>query len=180
SAFNIVNASSATTDVSGLVQGIYTFELKVTDDKGATATSTVKVTVNAAANIAPTANAGADKNITLPINIITLSGSGADTDGTIASYLWTKTSGPLSFHIANSTSATTDVTGLVQGIYTFELKVTDDKGATATSTVKVTVNAAANIPPTVNAGADKNITLPINIITLSGSGADTDGTIASY
>ena len=180
SSFNIANSASATTDVTGLVQGMYTFELKVTDDKGATATSTVKVTVNVAANIPPTANAGADKTITLPVSTVSLAGSGADKDGKIATYLWTKTSGPSSFNIANSASATTDVTGLVQGVYTFELKVTDDKGATATSTVQVTVNAAANIPPTANAGADKNITLPINIITLSGSGADKDGTIATY
>ena len=180
SAFNIANSASAATDVSGLVQGVYTFELKVTDDKGATATSTVQVTVNAATNVAPTANAGADRTITLPTNTISLAGSGADKDGTIASYLWTKISGPSAFNIVNSASAATDVSGLVQGVYTFELKVTDDKGATATSTVQVTVNAATNVAPTANAGADKTITLPTNTISLAGSGADKDGTIASY
>ena len=180
SAFNIVNASSPVTDVSGLVQGVYTFQLKVADDKGATATSTVSITVNAAANVAPTANAGSDKSITLPTNIVTLSGSGSDTDGTIASYLWTKISGPSTFNIVNASSPVTDVSGLVQGVYTFQLKVADDKGATATSTVSITVNAAANVAPTANAGSDKSITLPTNIVTLSGSGSDTDGTIASY
>ena len=180
SAFNIVNSASPVTDVSGLVQGVYTFELKVTDDKGATATSRLKVTVNAAANLTPTANAGADKTSTLPTNTISLAGSGADKDGTIASYLWTKISGPSAFNIVNSASPATDVSGLVQGVYTFELKVTDDKGATATSRLKVTVNAAPNLTPTANAGADRTITLPTNTISLAGSGADKDGTIASY
>ena len=36
--------------------------------------------------------------------------------------------------------------------------------------MQVTVNAAANIPPVANAGSDRTITLPINMLTVSGSG----------
>ncbi len=180
SAYNIVNPSSPVTDVSGLTQGVYIFELAVTDNKGAVGKSTVQITVNAAANIPPTANAGTDKTITLPTNTASLSGSGNDSDGTIVSYNWTKISGPTSFKIVSATSAATNVTNLVQGTYQFELKVTDNKGAVGKATVQITVNAAANIPPTANAGADKTITLPTNTTSLSGSGSDSDGKIVSY
>src|SRR5690606_30858500 len=115
--------------------------------------------------------------ITLPINTVQLSGNGSDVDGTITSYKWTKISGPTSFNIVNSNESETEIKNLVEGIYEFELTVTDNKGASANSTVKVTVNPAANIPPTANAGANQSITLPVNSVLLAGSGTDTDGTI---
>src|SRR5690606_30267671 len=178
--FNIVNSNDAETEIKNLVEGVYEFELTVTDNSGASANSTVKITVNPAANIPPTANAGTNKSITLPVNSVLLTGSGSDVDGTITSYKWTKISGPTSFNIVNANSPSTNVSGLIQGVYEFEFTVTDNKGASAKSTVKVTVNPAANIPPTANAGTDKSITLPTNNVTLSGIGTDEDGTITSY
>src|SRR6476660_2431847 len=47
-----------------------------------------------APNQPPTANAGQDQSITLPTNSVTLTGSGADKDGSISGYNWTKVSGP--------------------------------------------------------------------------------------
>ncbi|MEP7232966.1 MAG: choice-of-anchor Q domain-containing protein, partial [Ginsengibacter sp.] len=137
----ITTATSATTTITSLVQGVYLFELKVTDNQGAIAKDTMQVTVNAAGNIPPVANAGADKTITLPTSSVSLSGSGTDADGTISSYLWSKISGP-SATITTATSATTTITSLVQGVYLFELKVTDNQGAIAKDTMQVTVNAA--------------------------------------
>ena len=160
--------------------GVYTYELKVTDNKGATAKSTVKVTVNEAANVLPVAKAGVGQTITLPLSQVTLSGSGVDTDGTIASYSWAKISGPSSYKIENGSSAATVVSRLAAGAYQFELKVTDNKGATATSTVQVRVNEAANIAPVAQAGYDRTIQYPKNSIVLPGSGKDEDGKIVSY
>lgn len=180
SSFNIVSPNSAATTVNGLVEGVYQFQLTVTDDKGATGTDIVQVTVKSVPNKAPTANAGSNQVITLPVNTVTLNGSGNDSDGTIASYLWTKVSGPSSFNIVNPNSAKTDVNGLVSGIYQFQLTVTDDKGATGTAFVQVTVNVAPNKIPTANAGADQTITLPLDSVYLKGSGNDSDGTIVSY
>ena len=97
---------------------------------GRTTKSSVQITVNAA-NIPPTANAGVDQSITLPINSVTLTGSGTDADGTISAYSWTKLSGPLRVHITNASSAATSVTGLAQGTYQFQLTVTDNSGAIA-------------------------------------------------
>lgn len=180
SQFTIVSPTQAQTVINNLVQGVYQFQLKVTDNLGATGTDVVTVTVNAASNQAPTANAGSNQNITLPINSVTLIGSGSDPDGSISSYQWTKISGPSQFNIVSSSQAQTVINSLVQGVYQFQLKVTDNSGATATSTVTVTVNPAPNQSPTANAGSNQNISLPINTVTLIGSGSDPDGNIASY
>jgi hypothetical protein len=184
SAGTITNSTSAATTVTGLVQGVYVFQLKVTDNNGATATSTMQVTVNAAAviNIAPVANAGSNKSITLPVNTASLAGSGTDADGTITNYLWTKIAGPSTFNIVNAASPVTDVSGLVQGVYQFELKVTDNNGAIGRDTMQVTVNAAAviNIAPVANAGTDITVSSPVTSVNLNGSGTDADGTISGY
>ena len=154
------------------MQGIYKFELKVTDNNGATGKDTMQLTVNTALNQPPTANAGMDLVVTLPTNTVTLNGSGKDTDGIVAIFFWTKISGPSSFNITNPASPITDVSGLLQGVYEFELQVTDNNGAVGRDTVRVTVNAAANIVPVANAGSNKTITLPTNTVSLSGNGTD--------
>ncbi|MEP7165961.1 MAG: carbohydrate-binding protein, partial [Ferruginibacter sp.] len=141
---------------------------------------TVQVTVNAAGNQAPTANAGADKTITLPTNSVSVTGTGTDPGGSIASYAWTKVSGPTGGTIATATAATTSITALIQGVYKFELKVTDNLGAIGRDTVQVTVNAAGNQAPIANAGADMIITLPTSTFSLAGTGTDADGTIIAY
>jgi Secretion system C-terminal sorting domain/PKD domain len=178
----ITNPSSVSTTVTGLVQGIYLFELTVTDNNGATDKDTMQVTVNAAPNIPPNADAGNDQTITLPTNITIISGSAStDPDGTITAYAWLKISGPAAGAISNPSSVTTSVTGLIQGVYKFELTVTDNNGATDKDTMQVTVNAAPNVPPTANAGVDQTITLPTNNTTIDGSASfDPDGTITTY
>ncbi len=100
------------------------------------------------ANKAPTANAGPDQTIILPTSNVTLMGTGTDSDGSIASYSWTKTSGPNGETIATANVGTTAVTGLVEGVYKFTLKVTDNKGATATDDVLITVSKPTTLPPT--------------------------------
>ncbi|MBN9384755.1 MAG: T9SS type A sorting domain-containing protein [Chitinophagaceae bacterium] len=178
----IVSVAGITTLVTGLLSaGTYVFQLSVTDSKGNKATSNVQVVVNPLINQAPTVSVGGNQTITLPTSTVTLTGTGKDADGTIASYAWAKVSGPSSGTITSASSATTTVTGLTQGTYVFSLTVTDNLGAKAAANVQVTVNAApVNQPPTVNAGANQTITLPASSVTLSGSATDTDGTIASY
>ena len=146
--FNIIRSSDSITKVKTLVAGTYQFELKVTDNCGLSAKDTVQVIVNdpSIPNRPPVANAGADQVITLPTNTITLNGNGSsDPDNNITSYLWKKISGPSSFNIANSNVVQTQVTNLVQGIYQFELKVTDAGGLFSKDTMQVIVNSS---PPT--------------------------------
>jgi len=179
SSASLNSTSQSIVTAGNLVQGVYRFELIVTDNLGATGKDTVIITVNPAANQAPTVNAGADQSITLHVNSVTLTGTASDPDGSIASYQWVKLSGGAAT-ITSPSSLSTTVTGLVQGTYSFKLTVTDNQGATASDTVQITVNAAANQPPTVNAGANQTITLPQNSVTLTGTASDPDGTIASY
>ena len=132
------------------------------------------------ANHAPSANAGSNLEVTLPTNTVELSGKGSDVDGSIASYKWKKVSGPAQYNIVSSTKAETEVTGLVQGVYQFELTVTDNSNGSGKSTMQVTVHAAPNQSPAANAGSDLQISLPTDTATLIGAGTDPDGTIASY
>ncbi|HEY6502954.1 MAG TPA: heparin lyase I family protein, partial [Chitinophagaceae bacterium] len=181
--FTFGTANAATTTLTNLVQGTYVFRLTVTDNNGATGTDDVTVTVNAAANQLPSANAGNNIVITLPVNSTTLTGSGTDPDGTITGYAWTRVSGPTTFTLGTANAATTTLINLVQGTYVFRLTVTDNSGATATDDVNVTVNASvpANQAPIANAGINIVINLPVNSTTLNGSGSiDLDGTITGY
>ncbi|HLA60210.1 MAG TPA: PKD domain-containing protein, partial [Puia sp.] len=182
----IATPTTANTNITGLIQGVYVFTCTVTDNQGTKATDNVQVTVNAAttpANLPPVANAGTDKSVQLPTSTVSLTGTATDADGTIASYAWTKLSGPAIGTMSTPSAASTNITGLVQGVYIFALTVTDNKGAKTADNIQVTVNAAvpANKPPVAKAGADFNITLPVNSVSLNGTAsADPDGSIATY
>lgn len=165
--------------ISQLQEGTYLFRLSATDDKGATTSDDVKVTVSGV-NSVPLVSAGTDKTLTLPTNTVVLSGSATDSDGTIVSYLWTKSSGPDAILLNENTAALT-AQGLIEGIYVFLLTATDNEGGQGSDEVMVTVNSAiANQPPTANAGNDIQLTLPVNSTNLVGSGSDSDGSVIGY
>ena len=112
--------------------------------------------LNRPSNRPPVANAGTDKTITLPTNSINLDGSASnDPDNDISSYAWIKISGPPSFSIVNTNSVQTQVTNLIEGVYQFELKVTDAGGLFSRDTMLVEVNATPECDnsnrPTINA-----------------------------
>jgi len=142
-AFSIVSPNSIQTAVINLEYGIYLFELKVTDVGSLSAKDTVQVTVDSIVliNNPPIANAGPDKTITLPTNTVILNGSGSsDPENNITAFVWTKISGPSSYSISTPNNRETQVTNLVQGVYLFELKVTDAGALFSKDTVQVTVN----------------------------------------
>src|SRR5450432_3106639 len=90
-----------------------------------------------------TANAGPNQTITLPTSSVTLDGSGSS--GTITSYAWTELSGPNTAVITTPATVTTTVTGLIQGVYTFQLAI---NGGSSLSQVTITVNPVA--PPSTS------------------------------
>jgi hypothetical protein len=89
-------------------------------------------------NRPPVADAGPDLSIILPVDSVELRGSGTDADGIIVSYRWTKLGGP----------------GLVQGVYVFGLKVTDDGGLSDHDAVMVTVSATCPCAPNCDPWGD--------------------------
>lgn len=90
------------------------------------------------ANQPPTANAGSDRSVT-PGAATTLSGTGSDVDGSIASHLWTQTAGPsVTLNGANTATATFTAPSSNTTL-TFRLTVTDNQGASATDDVTITV-----------------------------------------
>lgn len=120
-------------------------------------------------DIFPTVNAGLDQTINLPTTSTTLTGVANDTDGSIVSYLWSKISGA-SANIVSPTSATTSITALAEGDYVFRLTVADDKGATVSDDIQISVVPGVNIPPTISSAV-------VSTITLTSSASDADGTI---
>lgn len=177
----LTGATTSTLSVSGLVAGSYIFRVTVSDDRGATDIDDVNLFVNTA----PTVNAGTDFSITLPTNTTSIQGSAADPDGTISTYAWSMLSGP-GATLSGATTSKLTASKLLAGSYVFRLTVTDNRGAKKYDDIKLTVNSSSsgstipNSVPVANAGPDRVVTLPINLLTLTGGGTDTDGTIASY
>ncbi|MFT3979377.1 MAG: PKD domain-containing protein [Ferruginibacter sp.] len=111
----------------------------------------------AVVNAAPVSRAGADTSVVLPATI-TLNGSAStDADGVIISYRWRKLSGPSGFTLADSTAAVTQLSNLAAGTYEFELKVTDNIGATATD--NIIINAFA-----VGAGTSQRVLIDVGTV----------------
>jgi len=91
-------------------------------------------------NKAPVAIAGDDFNVgALPEDIISLKGSGSDSDGRVVAYLWSQVSGPNDATFINNGSAEAQVTNLITGVYVFQLMVTDDDGAVGVDNLVLTV-----------------------------------------
>jgi hypothetical protein len=107
------NFDQAKTQAVELFRGTYVFQLSV---NGGVSTSQVTITVNPPP---PIANAGPDQTITLPVSTVTLDGSGST--GVIYGSSWNQVSGPNTATITNPTVLKTTVTGLIQGIYVFDL-----------------------------------------------------------
>jgi len=179
----IVSPSSTSTNITGLVQGSYTFSFTAKDNNGLSTSATVSVTVNAAAvNTPPSVTTSGAQTITLPTSSVTLSGTGTGTNGaTISSYAWTEASGPSTATIVSPASTSTNITGLVQGTYVFTFTAKDNHGLSSSGNVNVTVNPAptGNQLPISNAGSDQTITG--SSVTLDASASyDPGGSIVQY
>jgi len=106
------------------------------------------------ANVPPVANTGAPQTVNEG-SAVTLAGSGIDSDGTIASYLWTQTAGP-AVALVNANGATSTFTApqvTADTVLAFQLTVTDNNGATATATTTVTVANVKGVDLVVTAAS---------------------------
>jgi ABC-type transport system substrate-binding protein/PKD repeat protein len=162
------------------IADVYVVTLTVEDEGGNTATDTVTITVNdIGANVAPVADAGDDKDVTVG-DLIYLDASGSDdSDGTIENWTWTFTyDGEPEELFGENVSFTFDIVGT----YPVTLTVRDDDGATDTDTMTVTVedlSPPVNEPPVANAGTDKTATVG-DEVTFNGAGSSDDVAVVNY
>jgi PKD repeat protein len=114
--------------------GTYVAALTVVDNDGLANTASVTISVVAPANLAPTAVAVASTTSgTAPVPVTFSAAASADPDGVIAGYKWEFGDG------TSAASASASKTYTAPGKYIVKLTVTDDRGASSSSTVDVSV-----------------------------------------
>ncbi|QJD30191.1 PKD domain-containing protein [Methylococcus geothermalis] len=121
--------------------GTYGFRLTVGDGE-ASATAAVTVAVGAV-NQPPVAHAGAPQTAVVG-NLVTLDGTASsdpDQGPSPLAYQWTQVSGPVAVALAGDTTAKASFTPSQEGIYGFELTVSDG-AAFSTAATQVEVSAA--------------------------------------
>lgn len=178
SGVTFASATSASTTATFSAAGTYALTLTANDGT-LSGTDTLTVTVQAAANTAPTVNAGADQTITLPATA-SLAGSATDAEGNTLTYAWASDpSAGVSF--ADASAAATTATFTTPGTYTLTLTANDGT-TTGSDSLTVTVQAAGgvNTPPTVSAGVDHAITLPTNSVQLTGTASDAENNALTF
>ncbi|GAB0183918.1 dyslexia-associated protein KIAA0319 [Grus japonensis] len=125
------NGNKAIATVTGLQVGTYRFRLTVKDQQGLSSASVLSITVKEENNSPPRAHAGGKHVLVLPNNSVTLDGSRSADDQGIVSYLWIRDGqSPAAGDViyGSDHEAVLQLTNLVEGTYTFHLKVTDAKG----------------------------------------------------
>ena len=172
----------ASFDSAPLSAGTHTITFTVTDDKGAQsapATRTLTVNAPAPANKPPVASINTiSPNPAVAGTSVIFSGSGNDTDGTVVGYKWVSS---IDGTIGSSSSFSTST--LSTGTHTITFTVTDDDGAQSSAvTQSLTIQAAPSnqAPVATIASISPNPADAGAPVAFSGSGNDTDGTIASY
>ena len=158
----ITTPGSATTTVTGITHGTYTFKWTSTSTTGCV--SEDLVTVNNYTQ--PTADAGIDQSI---CQFSPMALNASSTGGT--SWAWTvltKPAGAPTPIFSNSSSPTTTVLGTTTGTYEFTWTVTNGT-CTASDVVQVILNA---IPSTATAGPDQSVCLPATTTSLAGNVPD--------
>ena len=159
-------ATGANPTVGPFEVGVHTVTLTVTDDKGASVSDSMVVTV---INEAPVANAGPDQTAN-HAQAVTLAGSGSDPESGVLTYAWSIGGAQI------ATGANPTVGPFEVGAHTVTLTVTDDHGATASDSVVITV---INEAPVANAGPDQTANHAQAVI-LAGSGSDPESGVLTY
>jgi len=158
-----------------------TFELKVTDDEGLSATAQVIITVTHT-NQPPVARAGSDVSAQEGTTV-TLSGAdSSDSDDGIASYHWDQTSGP-SVTLASPDNAITtftapDVTSAGAEVI-FRLTASDKGGLSSTDDITVTITYV-NRPPVASAGGNQQVNEGASVALSATASQDPDNNLTGY
>jgi hypothetical protein len=125
-----------------LAAGTYTLKATATDDKGASSSASVTVSVGNYPPVVSISSPSNGANFTPPATV-TVTATASDADGTVGSVelfnnnvsAGALTASPYQWTLAN----------LAAGSYSLKAVATDDKGATATSTIAITVTDQGRI-----------------------------------
>ncbi|MGB9135286.1 MAG: PKD domain-containing protein [Candidatus Bathyarchaeia archaeon] len=166
------NATGVTVSHSNVDNGVYTVTLTVTDDDGATATATATKTIS---NRPPLCMFTESAYNVYTGTVITFDASSSyDPDGTIVTYLW-------NFGDGNTTIVTNPIIGhsySEDGVYTATLTVTDNDGATSSSSSTKTVLNRPPIAAFTHSPSTPSTGQPVTFD--AATSYDPDGSVVSY
>ncbi len=166
------SGSGVTINHTYIGAGNFTAILTITDNDGATNTSSKVITVNL--NQSPVASFITDVNSgVLPLAVSFDASASSDSDGQISNYSWDFGDGQ------SGSGVTINHTYIGAGNFTAILTITDNDGATNTSSKVITVNLnqspVASFITDVNSGA-----LPLAVSFDASASSDSDGQISNY
>jgi len=144
--------------------GTYTVGLTVTDNDGATDSTSQSVTVTSG-NAAP----GASFTASSTDLTASFTDTSSDSDGTLVSWLWTFGEG------GSSTAQNPNYTYGSAGTYVVNLTVTDNDGATDTTSQNITVIAPNSAPTSSFTSSTTNLTA-----TFTDTSSDSDGSVVGW
>ncbi len=148
-------------------RGSYVVTLTVTNNYGQASASTQTVTVDTP----PTAAFTSSPTPSTPGSAVSLNGTGSSSSGNINNYSWTFGDG------TTASGATPSHAYSAPGDFTVSLTVTDDLGATNTTSHELTVDA----PPAASFTASPNPASPVSPVSFNASSSgDPDGMITGY
>jgi hypothetical protein len=142
--YNFTNANAAQTQVTNLVEGVYLFQLTVTNALGLSARGEVSISV--IQNSIAIYGSSIDINLMLPTDYVLLNNSPTGSSSDIAGMAWEKTSGPSNYNIAYSNLEYTTISDLVEGSYQFELTANYINGSVRKDTVNINLYDVSIIP----------------------------------
>jgi PKD repeat protein len=153
--------------------GVFTVQLTVTDNQGATSVRSQTITVNPA-NIAPVPVIAANTvNGPAPLAVSFNGAGSSDADGSIVSYSW---------NFGNGQTATGPLASatFAQGTYLVRLTVVDNRGTSRNTTVTIVAGATNTKPVAVITALPTSGPAPL-LVQLGSSGSNNpDRSIISY
>ena len=162
------DGTTTTVSTTFTTSGPHTVRLKVTDDLG----GTNAVASNVVVNVKPTASFTVDPEKPIEGDTVTFTSTSTDPDGTIASTKW-DLDGDGAYDDATGATATRKFT--VPGSNPVGVRVTDDRGAVATSTMTLVV--VANKPPVAVFSVSPDSPVAGQPVTLTSTSSDPDGKV---
>ena len=155
--------------------GVHTVGVRVTDDDGATDSTTADVDVNLppVAALVPTPPSG-----NKPLSVSWDASTSTDSDGTIVQYDWDMDNDG-TFEILDGGPTQTPADYTVVGTVTVGVRVTDDDGATDQTTADVTVDGAPPVAALVGVATGEGF-VPCDIDWDASASLDPDGTIVQF